>query len=335
MEYPSELKERVGLWLQTAPHGSQKLIAQALGITPRALRSWQKLGQRKNESLRGRKKVVISFKEKLAIARELKKQGYPGSRPVIKALPNIRVRAAREVIRELKMRRKKRFNIIKLEVRRQIHVSQAGVLLAMDGATIERGTDFIVYRDRGSLRTSVTKCGDNLNSLDTLGVLENLKQQNRLPFVVGTDNGSPFCSDIVEDFLEKNYIVHLKNLPQTPEHNGSCENAVREFKELFAYDPDAKRVTQTLNEHRLRQKLNWQTSLEFEENNFSNNSIENRREFFEKTKSNIKNALDGIKSAYQKRRIEREEILKTMQDFSLITITRGNQTRQTKAEEIA
>jgi hypothetical protein len=152
---------------------------------------------------------------------------------------------------------------------------------------------------------------------------------------VGTDNGSPFCSGIVEDFLEKNYIVHLKNLPQTPEHNASCENAVREFKELFAYDPDPKRVTQTLNEYRLRQKLNWQTSLGFEENNFFDSSIEKRREFFEQTKTNIKNAVDGIKSAYQKRKIEREEILKTMQDFSLITITRGNQNRQTKAEEIA
>lgn len=335
MEYPNELKEKVGLWLQTAPHGSQKAIAQALKLSTRTLRSWEKRSCSNVKNVRGRKKLNISFKEKVTIAREWKRQGYTGSRPVIHALPALRVRVVREVIGELKMRQKKKLEAIKLNVRKHVRVTKAGVVVAMDGASTSRGSDYIVHRDRGSLSVNITKCSGNLNANDTLGLLKNLELQNKLPLVFCSDNGSPFCAHVVTEFLNKKYIVHLKNLPRVPQHNGSCENAVREFKDLLAHQKDFKKVTKILNENRLRQQLNWQTSQDFEENNFIQITEERRRDFYEKTKQSVESATNGIKNAYKKRKIERDEILKMMQMHSLIKITRGNQLRQIKAERIA
>jgi transposase InsO family protein len=336
MEYSRELKERVGLSLQTAPHGSQKLIAGTLKVTTRTLRSWRKQSQFKVKKVRGRKKIEVSFKEKLIVTREWKRQGYPGVRPIKKALPEVRLRVTRELIGELKMRRKKRKEKIKITMRKSVKVHKACVVMAMDGATVrKRGDDYIVHRDRGSLSVNVKKCEGNLTSKDTLGVLKDLEDKNRLPLVFCTDNGSPFCSDDVEDFLNKKYIVHLKNLPKTPQHNGSCENAVRDFKELFEYEGDLKNTTQKLNYNRKRKTLNWQTSHEFEQQNIYLCTEEKRKDFYLKTKQRLENASIGINSAYKKRKIERDEILNMMQELSLITITGGNQTSQIKAEEIA
>ncbi len=269
------------------------------------------------------------------MTREWRRQGYPGSRPVIKALPGQRARVVREIISELKKRRVMRDEKMKLQLRRSVRVTNAGSVIAMDGASFQKGDDYIVQRDRGSLRLTVTKCGGHLNSHHTLEVLKNLDEQNRLPMVICTDNGSPFCAGPVKDFLSNNYIIHLKNLPRVPQHNASCENAVKEFKEVLPHKKDADATVTTLNECRKRRKLNWQTSLEFEEKNFISCTEEKRKTFYEETQQRIENALIGIKSAYKMRQIERAEILKMMQDCSLITITRGNQTRQTKAEEIA
>lgn len=269
------------------------------------------------------------------VTREWHRQSYPGSRPVAKALPGQRVRVVREIISELKMRRNMRAEKMKLQLRRSVRVTNAGSVLAMDGASLQKGDDYIVQRDRGSLKLKVTKCGGHLNSNHTLAVLKNLEEQNRLPMVICTDNGSPFCAGPVKEFLSNKYIIHLKNLPHVPQHNASCENAVKEFKEVLPYKKDVEATVTTLNEYRKRRKLNWQTSQEFEEKNFISCTEEKRKTFYQQTKQRIQNALIGIKSAYKIRRIERAEILKMMQDYSLITITRGNQTRQTKAEEIA
>ncbi len=303
-------------------------------MSPRTLRLWKSQAQKKNKRQRGRIRLAISFKEKIIIAREWQRQGYPGSRPVIMALPSLRVRVVREIIGNLKMRRKKRRETIKLKVRTKIRVKKVGAVITMDGASVQKGDDYIVYKDRSSLEVNVERCGSFLNSNNTIGVLKKMKQTNRLPLVLCTDNGSPFCSAEVENFLDTNYIVHLKNLPRVPQHNGACEVAVREFKEQLIENLSTEKAIKKLNENRKRQSLNWQTSSEFTKNNFITYSDEERMKFYNNAKDKIKYVTFGIKSAKDKRKMERAEILKTMEDFSLITITRGNQSRQIKAAEI-
>jgi hypothetical protein len=255
---------------------------------------------------------------------------------VIKSLPNISVRCVREVIAKLKEKKKKRYQKIRLEARTTVTVHKAGVMSVMDGATIKsEGCDFIVHRDRGSKTVNAQKCEHtSAQSVDTLSVLSTLKDENKLPLVLGTDNGSPFCSRAVERFLEENKTIHLKSLPHVPQHNGSAENGVYEFKQQIEDGKTDVQACITLNVHRRRQTLDWQTPAQFEKTNFTIVTEEQRTVFFNAARTAIHFAMLGTKTAYEKRKAEREAIFQTLENFSLITRTRGHQPYLAKAEEI-
>jgi len=306
-------------------------VAKVLSVSSRTLRNWKKAKSfNKNP---GPIKKAIRFNEQLKIAKEWKRQGYPGSRPVIAALPQLRIRSIRQVISKLKSRRGKRKSQIKTLVRKNVKVHHPGTITSFDGATTDNNANYLVQRDRASLTIEVHLCETHLKSQDTLSALEKLKAKNRLPFVVCTDNGSQLCADVVRNFLDKNYIIHLKNLPHVPQHNGACEIAVREFKAVFIENFDVSKTLKSLNENRKRQSLNWHTAKEFHDANFKTISAEDRMKFYETTKSNIHMATFGIQNAKEKRKLEREAIFKTMESFNLITITRGNHNRYPKAEK--
>jgi transposase InsO family protein len=304
-----------------------------LAVTTRTVRSWKK---KASHQKRGRKKAGVSDTHKLEIELEWEKQGCPGSRPIIKSLPNIRVRAIREVIANLKREKKKRFNKHREENRTTVQVHTPRAVMVMDGATIKaEGGDFIVRRDRGSISTHAHKCeGENLNSQDTLRVLTELKTEEKLPLVMGTDNGSPFCAIEVESFMAENKVIHLKSLPRVPQQNGSAENSVGDLKKLTAMGFTSAQACINLNQHRLRAKNNWQTPEQVEQNNLKLYTVEFREEFYQAARSAITNAQLGIESEYEKRKAEREAIFATLESFSLITRTRGHPSRWVKAEEI-
>ena len=172
MLYPKELKERV-VWQQqqSCRRGSQLQTAKLLGVTTRTLRNWK--AELTLSKKVGRKKVKITLKEKIVIAKEWKRQGYPGARPVIKSLSQLRVRSIREVISQLKQRRQKRQYKKQTKVRTSIRIYHAGSVGSIDGTSIKRGNDFVVYRDRGSLKLKAEKCESNLKSVD----FDNIKYQ--------------------------------------------------------------------------------------------------------------------------------------------------------------
>jgi hypothetical protein len=267
----------------------------------------------------------VSLHEYELIKKEWEKQAHPGSRPIIWALPEIRVRAVREVVAELKRQTRKRYEEMKLQNRKTVIVHKAGAVTAMDGATIIKGEDIIVYRDRGSLRTESEKCDGHLNAKDTIRTLEIIKNKKGLPLVICTDNGSPFCANVVENYFFTNQIVHLKSLPYVPQHNGSGECAVKEAKAGSNYGRSPQDTCINLNYHRLRRKLGYKTSLMFEQENAATFTKEDRALFFNATCSAIQCAVIGTKSAHEKRKAERKAIFETMERFSLITIIRGHQ----------
>jgi hypothetical protein len=334
-EYPSTIKNEIGLWLITAPRGSQKIMAQSLEISTRTLSEWKKRALQPTKK-RGRKKARVSFAEIRSIKIEWKKQGCPGSRPIIKALPKISVRKIRQVITALKTKTKKRAQRHREENRTTVKVHSAGVVGAMDAATLkEHGGDFIVYRDRGAITTEADKCADaNADSQDTLKTLNSLKEKNKLPLVACTDNGSPFCSEVVEDFMNKNKVIHLKSLPRVPQHNGSAENSVGDFKRTVKLGFTPIQACVALTQARRRQSLDWQTPAEVEQKTFKRYTTEERTQFYEAACSAINTAVLGTKSVYEKRKAEREAIFQTLESFSLITRTRGHPSRFVKAEEI-
>jgi len=334
-EYPDALKRRVGLWLKSAPRGSQATLAQALKVSTRTVRSWKSQAQALPKK-RGRKRAGTTLKDLLTIAREWERQCCPGSRPIIKNLPHLRVRLIREVIAGLKRKKRKRHRENQIINRTSILVKKPGVMLAMDAATIPtEGGDHIVYRDRGILSTNAKKCETQFaTSIDTLKTLSLLKENDELPLVLATDNGSPFVSDVVEDFLAYNKVIHLKSLPRVPQQNGSAESTVGDIKSGKKYGLTVQESCFALNQHRLRSSLNWQTPAQAKQKNFTLYSLNQREAFYEATCSAINTALIGIKNAKEKRKAEREAIFQTLETFSLIVKTRGCRSNLAKAEEI-
>ncbi len=305
-------------------------------VTERTLRNWQSQSLRDELVKPGPVAKVVTLSERLKVAREWKRQGYPGSRPVVNGLKGkVRVRVVRWMVAELKQRQKKRHEAVQSAVRVRVKVKRTGTVATMDGATVRKGEDHIVYRDRGSLSVESRVCNGNLQSADTLVVLENLKVRKRLPLVMCSDNGPQFCSKSVRQFFEKNMIVHLRNLPYVPEHNGSCENAVKEFKGLIKEKVAPDKANKILTECRRRQQLNYRTSAEFERENFHEHTIQERKNFYEAAKGAIKVAQLGTVSEYERRKAEREAIFRTMERFELITRTRGGLPYPSRPEDNA
>jgi transposase InsO family protein len=52
-----------------------------------------------------------------------------------------------------------------------------------------------------------------------------------IPETVGTDNGTPFVSEVFRDFLRRNGIEHVTSAPYHPASNGLAERAVQTVKQ--------------------------------------------------------------------------------------------------------
>lgn len=328
-QYSELLKRKIVEAIKDLPRGQLKWIAQGLDVSERTLRNWK----RSYPSIKKRGRCVkeVTLKEKIQIGREWKRQGFPGSRPIIHKT-GLRARAVREVVSELKLRRKLRAQAHRKRVQIRTKVTKPLAFAVMDGATLKKGTDHIVYRDRATLSVETTPCYGPVDSSHTLALLENLKTKGRLPLVLGTDNGSPFCANAVKDYLRRNQVVHLLSLPHVAQQNGSAENAVGEFKSLAKQGLEDKSEF-ILNQCRIRKSLGWQTSSQY---GLSATPFdqETRSRFYESAQANIFKAAFGTQSVYDRRKKEREAIFQTMEDFELITRTRGGLPLRAKAERI-
>lgn len=309
-------------------------MASQLEVSERTLRNWKlKYGQ--DVPPRGRKRSGITLTTMLKIAREWRRQGYPGSRPIVHALKGVPVRRIRETVQALKVRRRKRYELHKENVRVRVKTNRPGIITALDGASPERG-EYIVSKDLGDLRVLAIKCEGPVQSTDTMTVLKDLKRRGELPLVYRSDNGSPLCAEVVQEFLRENKVIHLRSLPRVPQHNGSNENAVKEVKTLMdMYGLSSEEACEKLNANRLRQSLNWQTSEQYRRDHFKPISDTEREIFFKTANAAIKQKTFSINSVYERRKAEREAIFQTLEDFKLITRTRGRHSTPLNAERIA
>lgn len=325
-QYTDEVKGVVVEVLRALPRGNQKVVAKALEVSERTLRQWKRSSPKK----RGRPTKAITQQEMIRIGREWRLQGYPGSRPIIRAT-GIRARRVREVIAHLKNRRAKRAEAHRNRVRVRIKVKKPHAFAVIDGASLARGDDYLVYRDRGTLSVEAIQCHGHLNASHTITLFEQLKRKGRLPLVIGSDNGSPFCATEVQDYLQRNQVVHLRSLPRVPQQNGSAESAVNDYKRLVRQGLGGK-ACQILNERRLRASLGWKTAAQVGQTAFIDENT--RAKFFELVQTNTQAAVFGTQSEYARRQAEREAILQTMENFELITRTRGGLPLRAKAEVI-
>jgi transposase InsO family protein len=306
--------------------------ADMLGVDVRTLRNW-KHKQVGNKKI-GRPKVKNTLGDLIAIGREWKRQGYKGSRPVIAALPWLRVRLVREVVAALKKRRNKRKQRIVLMNRVSIEGLCSGAVHVLDATDLGHRQILLVGKDRASQLIRVAQTKDGFKDEDTIKYLNDLKAENKLPLVLATDNGSQFCSKKVKAHLERERIVHLRSQPHTPQHNGACEIAIRELKDTLKESNDLAKAVNSLNFGLKRRQLKYKTSAEVDQQKKIDYTEKERIKFYKAAQKLVRLKKSGLKNAREIRKAEREAILDTLARFKLVKLTRGEQNLVMKRENI-
>ena len=131
-------------------------------------------------------------------------------------------------------------------------------------------------------------------------------------------------------------MVHLKNLPRTPQHNGSCERGHGELKQdaelpLGRCSSASRAVlgrllgsATRLDHHRLRATRSWQTAVEADEAALPWSVYVTRGRFYATAHCRKQRAVLHSRNGRARRRAVRRGVVHTLEDFKLITITRGD-----------
>ena len=171
----------------------------------------------------------------ILVARELRRQGYPGSSAIaIELKGKVPLRLIRKYVSEIKERRRlRRLAEIRLNQVR-VEVKTLNAVWSQDGTHLGRknrkAIESQVIKDRGSKKIIGILTGLTATGSEIVHGLEILKKERGLPLVWMTDNGAAYCNKEVKEYVEREKIVHVRSLPRTPQHNGSAEVMMRELK---------------------------------------------------------------------------------------------------------
>lgn len=227
------------------PRGRQKDVASSFGVTPRTFRNWRALVERSAKPRRrGRKPTPPEEIERVRALVEtaLKEIGWTAGEDTLKrALDQAGKKASRRVIRtvlrELKASRRQRIGEEAAARRQTLTVTMRDAVWAQDGAELERNADGVVSTEviRELATASIEGVAPHEDAPSTDDVIDAFeaaaKARGGYPLICSTDNGSVYASKRFKKHLRKRGVVHLKNLPRTPQHNAFAERAVRELKE--------------------------------------------------------------------------------------------------------
>jgi transposase InsO family protein len=214
---------------------------------------------------------------------------------------------------------------------------------------------------RGACRATRRRCGRSIQALMAIDVATTLKlgfkivhaptgqdvidvliaireKRGTFPLVLMSDNGPENVNADVEPFLEKNLIIHLRNLPRTPRHNPAAERSHREVKaeaelDMQTLDPGLDlvervrisigRAVDRLNNHRRRESRAWKTAAQVDIDLPRSYTVVARDDFYAVASAAMRMARDSPGSARQRRLAERWALYTVMEGFGLITIFRG------------
>jgi hypothetical protein len=231
-----------------------------------------------------------------------------------------------------------------------LHVLSRDVLGSEDASELGRCDEARVHgeavKDVASLRTLLpTVVPRPLCARDTIAKLQALERLGRLPLVLATDNGSPYVAQDVGQWLAEHHVVHLLNLPHTPQHNAWIERAFRELEAeaglgagLVLDSPDEALLDarRRLEEHRPRACLGGRTAADVDRMLPSWEAAVDRGAFYAAACQARDEALRDVIGARARRRAAREATLSTLERFGLAYRPRGGARLPTgKAEGIS
>lgn len=140
------------------------------------------------------------------------------------------------VLKILKTEHRAREDARKRRHRVSIRILAQGAVMGQDSAHVgdckKKRVWAEVQKDLAILEGRSRGDGKALTGQAMLGQLRRLKAEGRLPLVLSTDNGSAYCCTIVEAWLKRHCVVHLRSRPRTPTDNGATERAIGEGKAL-------------------------------------------------------------------------------------------------------
>ena len=327
--------------------GGQRLVARLLSLSERTICHWTAVyapGVVSRRPGRPRHSEEAKSAAMAVVEPELVRQGYStGAKTIFKGLKRaIPLRLVRDVVKESKRKRRQEHTERMAANRVSIEVVERDVVWCVDGMHLGRDVwrDAItgqVLRDVCTLRLVGVSAGPPVTGEEAIDLVERARRERGcLPLVLMSDNGSGYIDGGFEKYLERNQVIHLRNVPHTPQHNPWAEQAVREIKEdsglgkgVVLTQLDATRVlAQThrrLDRARLRPSRGYRTAQECDEETGSWYDRVRREEVYEAVCRALSRQREGVESSHARRKREREVILATLASLGLIRRTRGGE----------
>lgn len=301
-------------------------------MSERTIHNWlHSPGGRSGRPARSRTQRRRAFR---AVVKACKSLGWSaGWRKIHPALEGrVPVRLVQECLREAK--RLHRLHERRRIGRRRVHVEvlAQNVLWHEDAAHLARTaggevqTD--VLRDAAAPDAICASVGGSVTAADAIANLEAaIEAAGGAPLVHATDNGPPYTSGDFEACLKGHRIVHLKNLPHTPQHNARAERLIRDVKEesglgsgVRLEDADAASVSVAAACRRLERRAAITRRAVPAPVLYT---VEQRERFYEAVRRRIATAVLDAPDARAARMAEREAIHAELEDRGLIRRTRG------------
>ncbi len=150
-----------------------------------------------------------------------------------------------------------------------------------------------------------------------------------------TDNGGPYRACVLECWLARHRVVHLHTLPRTPQHNAACEHGHGELKADAQLPLGRCRAAARtalvrlldsavrLDHHRLRATRGWRTAVTTDESTPHWSVHVSRNRFYATAHCRIVRAVLHSNTGRARLRATRRAVLHALEDFKLITVTRG------------
>lgn len=324
--------------------GDVKRIAQSLGVTPRTLENWVHASTRPTPRRVGRPGPTAEERRaaQWAVAGLARMDRRVSCRCVRALLQDrFRTRVLDEATRQWKQHGVRKVQR-RIAIRRvKITVHAPDVIWGMDGSHMGRTPESApvecqATRDRCSRRTLGLALGRPACGRDVVHILQAIIQRTgRRPLVFASDNGSNFTSEEVEAYLKEQQIVHLRNVPHTPQHNAASERGLGELKEISGLGKGVviedlraaalrlQSAWHVLDHHHARPALGGQTAEECYQAGPQGVTMPDRELFYRSVCDAQEAAVAAAPNARARRIAMREATFATLERFTLITRTRG------------
>ena len=276
--------------------------------------------------------------------RELKRQGKKVGEPsVVKALngrvPRTLIRWA---LRRWKQRLERREWSRRERLRQRIRPAGPNVLASFDGAFVGQLPDGTqvkaeLVRDVVSQCTAVPVIATELGADEVVAVLDawTAAHHGEPPLAIVSDRGPENRNAVVEAWCERHRVVHVLNVPHTPQHNPWAEHGWGEVKgdsgldapvpiaSLEAARREIDRTLTRLNEGRLRPTLGFRTAADRDKDPAARYTSRQREALYAAARAAAIAARETCGTPRNRYRAERDALWTVLESFGLITRTRG------------